>query len=185
MGAAWHPSPWRKEFQQSSPSSSWYEGTWPSPPWGRETSHPPPRPVGRWSLLSNHFPSWERFPGPPPPGHYNPRFPPDFPCPSHLICYFFLFWEEALPFLGLFPLHMSCPVFFPLLCAQSPPPSPYDSLFPSVLGISNWLLVPGPSESDTKSVASQSPSKLAYDTNYKSKVPCLVALLPNLGGRPH
>ena len=40
-------------------------------------------------------------------------------------------------------------------------------------------------ELDTDSVVSQSPSESAYDADSKSEVPCMVPILPNVGGRPH
>ena len=89
-----------------------------SPPLGRKTSHP----LGRWLLLCNHFPFEDRrLHEPPPPDHYNPRFPPVISFPSCLIPYLFLFWKGAIPFLSLLPLPMSCPVSLPhMTCPISP-----------------------------------------------------------------
>ena len=65
MRTDWHPSPLERVFQQSSPFQATVWGVLGLLPIVRGRALIPPRPIGRWFLLNNHFPGWERFPGPP------------------------------------------------------------------------------------------------------------------------
>ena len=158
------------------------------PPWGGRLCIPPPRPTAKWSLLSNYLPCEGRqFHEPYHPGCYNPRFSPDASFPYPLIPYFFLFWEGAFPFLSLPSLPMSCPVSLSLHMTGPISPPSYDSHnFPPHLEsvIDSRSDSPGLSESGTDSVASPSPSELAYDADSKNEVLYVVFLFPKFGGRP-
>ena len=123
----------------------------------------------------------------PPLGHYHPQSHANASFPSPLISYFFLFWDEAVPFLALLSLPMNCPVcLLPLICLISPHPHDFHNFPPPLESATDsWSHSPEPSESDTNSVATPFPSESAYDVEFETKVPWVVALPVNLGRRPH
>ena len=168
-------------------------GPWPPFSWGRKTSCSPPSQTLRKRATSQHpLPGTERRPpGPAPPECFAPRLPPAGSFPSS-IPYSFLFpvLSRGCPIpqrLGLLLLPMNCLIIpLPYDMPDFPQPS-YDSHnFPSPLALTTDSKSNSPdhSESNTSSVASPSPSELAYDADSKSVVPCAAGLLPNLGGRP-
>ena len=152
-----------------------YGGPQPPPSLGRKTSCPPPRPIGRWSLLSNHFPGpplWDAmFLGSP-----NSSFPP-------LYSLLFPILTRGSPILGSPPPPYKLSSYPPPPDMPHPPPLWLTISLP--LGISNWFPIWQPGAIRVKYHLCGFPIplfELAYDALPRVRFPVWLLSHPILAG---